>query len=474
MRFRDLIELALSNLKRTKLRTFLTTLGVIIGIGALVAMVSFGTGMQKNVSRMFTENDLFTSIIVTPQKIDVDAAMSGDVSSAVGALAGPAPVLNDSVLQVFRKLDGVQQAYPQIRFPVKVRFRGQETETSLNAIPVEMGAYAPYNDIPYGRFFQSDSDTAALLTPELLNRLNFRLKEYADKKSISLEDSARGVRTVSADSLIGEEIEIVSTVIDFQSMMGNPFGFFAGGNRTPTKDHITQLKIGGILNKTSDPFAEGRMAGDLFIPTKTAAAIPRLDFNNIWDLLKSHRDGGYATVYVRVADIDAVKPVEVAIENMGFGAFAILDQLEEIKKGFLLFDTALGAIGTIALIVAALGIINTMVMSILERTREIGVMKSIGGSEDEIRTIFFVEAGVIGFLGGVFGVALGWLATRVANAVANFYFAQHGMPHVEFFYIPLWLIAGAMAFSIVVSLLAGVYPASRAARVDPVKALRHD
>lgn len=473
MKFRDLIELALANLMRTKLRTFLTTLGVIIGIGALVAMVSFGTGMQRNVSRVFLENDLFTSIIVTPQKIDVNAAMSGDVSSAIGAMTGPAPVLNDSVLQVFRGMDGVKQAYPQIRFPVKVRFRGHETQTSLNAIPVEMGAYAPYNNIPHGHFFQSDSDAVALLTPELLEHLNFRLKEYATKKTISLEDSARGIRTVSADSVIGESVEIVSAVIDFQGMMGNPFGFFAGGNRTPTKDHVTTLTIGGILNK-ADTFNERRMGGDLIVPSKTAAAIPRLDFNSVWDLLKSHRDGGYATVYVRVTDMDAVKPVEDAIENMGFGAFAILDQLEELKKGFLLFDTALGAIGTIALIVAALGIINTMVMSILERTREIGVMKSIGGSEDEIRTIFFVEAGVIGLIGGVFGIALGWLATRVANAVANFYFAQHGAPHIEFFYIPPWLILGALSFSILVSLLAGVYPASRAARVDPVKALRHD
>ncbi len=123
---------------------------------------------------------------------------------------------------------------------------------------------------------------------------------------------------------------------------------------------------------------------------------------------------------------------------------------------------------------AALGIINTMVTSILERTREIGVMKAIGGSERDIRWIFFSEAATIGFFGGAFGLALGWVVTRIANAVANHYLRPQGVPEVDLFYMPLWLIAGAMAFAVGVSLLAGLYPATRAARVDPVQALRHD
>jgi putative ABC transport system permease protein len=137
-------------------------------------------------------------------------------------------------------------------------------------------------------------------------------------------------------------------------------------------------------------------------------------------------------------------------------------------------DAILGAIGTIALVVAALGIINTMVMSILERTREIGIMKAIGGSEGEIRTIFFIEAGTIGFIGAVFGLVLGWLVTRVANMIANARFLPAGESPVDFFYFPLWLILGAIVFSLVISLSAGLYPANRAARVNPVEALRHD
>ena len=473
MKLRDLIVLALSNLKRTKLRTFLTTLGVIIGIGALVAMVSFGTGMQKNVSRMFLENDLFTSIYVTPQKIDIDATMSGNLIAMEGNQEKTAPALNDSMIQVFQAMTGVEQAYAQIRFPVKVQFRGNETRTTLNAVPARMGQYAPFNKIPHGTFFDSDSENVVILTPELLKDLKLVLREHSNGKTLSLEDSAKGVRTIDADSLIGEEIKIISTIIDVEKMAANPFGLFMGSSDTPTHDHETTLKIGGIQKK-GDGFQGRRMGGHITIPSETAGKIPRLDFNSVWDLLKSKKDGGYGSVYVRAKNIDHVEAVADSIESFGFGTFAILDELKEMKKGFLIFDTALGAIGTIALIVAALGIINTMIMSILERTREIGVMKSLGGSEDEIRTIFFVEAGVIGFFGGLFGILLGWLATRVANAVANFYFSGQGLPHIEFFYIPPWLILGALTFSLLISLAAGVYPASRAARVDPVNALRHD
>jgi putative ABC transport system permease protein len=186
------------------------------------------------------------------------------------------------------------------------------------------------------------------------------------------------------------------------------------------------------------------------------------------------KSDGYSSIYVRAKKIEELEPIKEKIEAMGFGIFSIADQLEEIKKGFIVLDTALGSIGAIALVVAALGIINTMVMSILERTREIGIMKAIGGSENEIKGIFFIEAGSIGLFGGIFGLALGWIVTRIANVVVNYYIARQGGPHVDLFYIPPWLILGALAFSILVSLLAGLYPAVRAARVDPVEALRHD
>jgi putative ABC transport system permease protein len=200
-----------------------------------------------------------------------------------------------------------------------------------------------------------------------------------------------------------------------------------------------------------------------------------LGFSSVWELLGGQGgEGTYNLIYVRVERLTDMERVRAALAEMGLNFFSMADQLKEIRRGFLIVDSVLGAVGTIALVVAALGIANTMVMSILERTREIGIMKAIGGSEGEIKMIFFVEAATIGVIGAVFGLILGWAVTRVANLVANAHLLPEGHRAVNLFYFPIWLILGAIAFSIVVSLAAGLYPAIRAARVDPVEALRHD
>ncbi len=153
---------------------------------------------------------------------------------------------------------------------------------------------------------------------------------------------------------------------------------------------------------------------------------------------------------------------------------SFLDQLDEVRQVFFVMDSILAAIGIISLFVAALGIINTMVMSILERKKEIGIMKSIGGSESDVRKIYFVESSIIGIMGGAFGLLLGWVVTEIATMIINLYLSKQGIPQTELFSFPLWLIAGAILFSVTISLIAGLYPAYRAAKVDPVIALRHE
>jgi len=131
-------------------------------------------------------------------------------------------------------------------------------------------------------------------------------------------------------------------------------------------------------------------------------------------------------------------------------------------------------VGMIGITVASLGIVNTMVMSILERYREIGIMKAVGATDGDVQRVFLFEAGMIGLLGGLLGLALGWVVSFVINEVINALMARQAAPRMEYFCFPWWLCLGAIAFSILVSLIAGVYPTLRAARVDPVIALRHD
>ncbi|HWY47740.1 MAG TPA: FtsX-like permease family protein, partial [Bryobacteraceae bacterium] len=112
--------------------------------------------------------------------------------------------------------------------------------------------------------------------------------------------------------------------------------------------------------------------------------------------------------------------------------------------------------------------------AILERRREIGIMKAIGASDADVRGLFFAEAGAMGLVGGATGVTLGWVIGRLINFGMNIYLQRQNFPSAQIWSVPLWLVLGAIAFSIVVSLLAGLYPASRAARLDPVQALRYE
>jgi putative ABC transport system permease protein len=234
-------------------------------------------------------------------------------------------------------------------------------------------------------------------------------------------------------------------------------------------------RVVGIIEREPGPAMGFAMFSSVMIPLRNAEELGATDVSNPQALLQqlsNKRSYGSATVKVRRPQ--DVEDTEQAIKDMGFQAFSLNDALKGAKKAFILLDIVLSLIGSIALTVASLGIVNTMVMSILERTREIGIMKAIGGSDGDIRKIFLVEAAAIGLTGGILGIILGWVAGRVINFGANIYIQSQGGTPAKMFSLPWWLILGGIAFSIAVSLIAGSYPASRAAKLDPIQALRHD
>jgi len=234
-----------------------------------------------------------------------------------------------------------------------------------------------------------------------------------------------------------------------------------------------KLKIVGIVS--SEPnraLRQGRTP--VFLPLALAESLEMVQAGELWSTLRPSDSKTYVALIVRVDKSKAVAQVEEDIKKQGFNTFSILDASKGITRFFTFLDMFLLIFGSLALAVASLGIVNTLVMAILERRREIGIMKALGASDGDVKRIFFVEAGSMGLLGGGLGVALGWLIGRVINLGTNMYLQRQEMRPENFWYVPLWLVTASLIFSVVVSLFAGLYPASRAARLDPVQALRHD
>ena len=473
MNLQDMTRMGFSNLWHARLRSVLTIIGVVIGIGALTSMVSFGTGMQKNITDAFRNNDLFTSMLITPKKVNVEEMMEGDLS-ALKDMAGEKPrPLTDSILNAIRSIGHVEIAFPNETFAARIKLKDRKIERSIQPIPAALSAYPPFNNLLAGEFFPDDSSKSVVIRWEALKELGLIMDYPGLDYEMTRKDSLDSRRIVPADSVIGCSVTLVTAALN-EDFPRNPLGILMKKDFEPFRETEHTYTICGVAGR-KDEFAFDWTRGALLMPFKTAREIPKLNFSSVWDLLGGDRKkNSYSSIYVRVDDMEEMSRIRKQIEDMGVGVFAIADQLKQIKKSFLIMDSLLGAVGTIALIIAALGIINTMLMSILERTREIGIMKAVGGSENEIKFIFFVEAACIGFVGAVFGIMLGWVVTRIANTIVNSAFIEAEMGHVELFYFPVWLILGAIAFSVVVSLAAGLYPAVRAARIDTVTALRHD
>jgi len=232
------------------------------------------------------------------------------------------------------------------------------------------------------------------------------------------------------------------------------------------------LKIVGVTDLDPDSM-RGAARARLFLPLKLAQDLHVMQPTEMRD---ASFDGTptYASLSVRVKSTGQVPDVENAVKNLGFNAFSIVDANKSISQFFKVLDVFLGIFGSLALVVASIGIVNTLVMAVLERRREIGIMKALGASDADVRGLFFAEAGAMGLFGGALGVALGFAIGRVINFGTNIYLARQHFPPAQFWSVPLWLVLFAILFSLLVSLLSGLYPAARAARLDPVQALRYE
>jgi len=237
------------------------------------------------------------------------------------------------------------------------------------------------------------------------------------------------------------------------------------------------LKVVGIIDQ--EPFGGMRMISRarIFLPTEMADSLNMVQFSDVRSAASS--DSGksgktYSMLVVRVSSAGKVEQVQEAIKKTGLRTYSIMDATKSLRRFFAIFDMFLGIFGSLALAVASLAIVNTLVMAVLERRREIGVMKALGAGDGDVKKLFFAEAGAMGVVGGALGVGMGWLIGRAINLGTTIYLKRQNLPPENVWLVPWWLIGGAIAFAVVMSLIAALYPASRAAKLDPIQALRYE
>jgi len=451
MKARDLTDLALRNLREALFRNALTTLGVAVGVASLVAMLSLGVGLQELASKRLSQSGLFDTILVTPKNTFRGGGRPQREEQQPGK---PVRVLDEGARKEIEKFPNVVEVYPQIRFFTEVRFNNKPFATVVAGMPESSKNSGSFDGMK-GHFFSSPAADEAILQIEFAKELS-----------------------ENTDSLIGQEL--ILRYAERQALQANGVGSAdhtaepSGGFSVVPKE--LRLKIIGIVETEPAQGYGGYGNARLLIPLETAATLRAAQVNDLRDIVRDSAANKttYASLSVRARSPSQVEAVEASIKNFGFNAFSLLDASKSLRTFFSVFDSLLGIFGALALAVATLGIVNTLVMSILERRREIGVLKALGAADSDVQRLFFVEAGVMGLLGGILGVTFGWLLGRAVTYGTNVYLHRQNLNSIELSSVPWWLVVAALVFAVLVSLAAGLYPASRAAELNPVDALRYE
>lgn len=434
MRFRDLAFLVVSNLRRMKLRLALTSLGVVIGTSAIVLMLSLGIGLQANLLAELGDLGAATHINV--------------MSGGMGPGMEDAMQLNERTVASFEEMEHVEAVLPGVYVQTMQTVRYKRYETYLNAQGVPMDSFEKFGyELESGRLPRSDKEIV----------IGAAVPASFASGGMLMDPSSPGNRKLD---LLGKRI--TASLVEFPTEEE-----IAAGGAPEPRETERRLTVVGILAPT-----DMQTDSSAYITLDAA-----LDFND-----QDARRVTYESVVVKADSVNAVAGVEQTLMEQGFFTFSAQSIQKSLKSTFLIIQAVLGALGAIAMLVAALGIANTMTMSIYERTREIGVMKAVGASNRQIKRVFLGEAAIIGVLGGTGGLLFSATGAALANLFVQSLIAAQsaasggtGAPTgTSFFHIPLWLALFAIGFAAGVGLLAGVLPAVRAANLDPLTALRHE
>ena len=451
MRFLDLLTMSINNLRRRKVRTALTVLGVVIGTASVVVMVSLGIGLNALMMEMYSSYGSMTAIEI------YNYGNNGNNGTSDNPL-----YLTDDTVKEFLRIPHVTSASPVLETNVILKQGVYETNTSINGVTREFMEQIPLGqgklpdpkstemEFIYGnavvQWFQNSKtgkgywDTQELPDIDYMNKPMFVIFDTDAYYQSRSGGSGDGTPVKAPKKYLIKTAGVVEGGID-------DYNSYAYGVYTDIDQLKTQLKK--IYKKNPIPGQPTNKKG------------------------KPYSYFIYNQAYVYVDDMENVTTVQKAITDMGFQANSQMEWIEQSQQTYNMIQLVLGGIGAISLFVAAIGIANTMMMSIYERTKEIGVIKVLGCDLRTIRNMFLLESGFIGFMGGVIGVAISYGIGFIMNhflGIGQIMTGQAG----NISRIPLWLAAAAVVFAIFVGMAAGFFPSLRAMHLSPLAAIRNE
>lgn len=473
MNWNDLLRMSINSLRRRKLRTFLTVLGVLIGTASIVVMISLGLGMQQSMYKEVERSGGLTSIKVRTSESDgiYDDTSKNTQDSKVKRI-------DDKLISEIQKMDHVKMVSPTYEISAILLKGSYIANIQLKAMNQE-GLMAQNLELGSGTLPKSGSGQLSLIFG------NGVLTDFYEK------GSGRGyydTGKVPDIDLAKDSMFLITDTENYDSGQGNTaFGAAQDGSESKDASEAKQTKAiqkyvvraSGVIKGGLDDYNENY--DTVFCDLDTLKMLLKKEYAGKVIPGQPKTKAGkpvkgfyYTSLQVKADDMDHVNGIADTIRNMGYEVETNAEYLKSMQSQFAVVQAVLGGIGAVSLLVAAIGIANTMMMSIYERTKEIGVMKVLGCSLRNIQQMFLLEAAFIGLLGGIAGNILSFLMSTAINFIAKSSGSISLGEGGSISYIPWWLVLMSLGFAMLVGVLAGYFPAKRAMRLSPLAAIRNE
>lgn len=429
MKIVDFTSMGFKNLWRRKLRTILTAIGVAIGTFSIVIMLSLGIAMSEGYKKQLSEWGNLTKIEINSWNYTYD--------EETGMGASQEQKLDDKLVANVKTIEHVRAVTPIIRVSANMKYGKYQSWIQITGIDPETVQYFDFPEVASGEMISNDNPTGILFGKDSYHFYNPRGGGMY----------RGGNNNNSPVDLMEDNVKIT-----FEQTYGD---------KTPK---YLKLNVAGVLEECTN-----EIGYNAYAPlTQVIEWYKKYNEN-----YKKKKELKYESVWVSVDDTKYVKQVQDQIKAMGYGTYSMADDLNNVQKTSNTIQLVLGGIGAVSLLVSAIGIANTMIMSIYERTKEIGVMKVLGCVVTDIRKLFLFEASIIGFLGGGFGLVFSYGISYILNKYAPQVGESLGIySGYDISVIPVWLAVAALIFSVVIGVISGLYPAIKATRIKAIEAMR--